>query len=289
MLSILVPHYNFINQTLFTELEQQCLSLSLDFEIIVIDDASLSSYKNYLNQFNKPYFNIIFLDKNIGRSAIRNLLAAKASYPFLLFLDGDSCIKNPNFIKNYLNFIQQNPAADLVCGLRNYPECLNKEYLLHHYYGTKVEMLASKQAFHSSNFLIKKEVFKALQFDERLTHYGYEDVVFGLTAKAKGYTIKNFDNPVIHLQLKTNQQFMADTEDAVQNLAQLMQLPQYEIILKEIPLIRIYLLFKKTGLWHLLAGLKSRLRKNMEQEKPNATSIKKLQLYKLLHLHYCLS
>lgn len=289
MLSIVVPHYNFINETLFTELEQQCLNLRLNFEIIIIDDASLPTQKTYLQQFKKANFKIILLEKNIGRAAIRNLLAAEASYPFLLFLDGDSYIINPNFIINYINFHHQNPDVDIICGLRNYPEKIKKEKALHHYYGIKQEILAVKQAFHSNNFFIKKEVFKEVQFDEHLTHYGYEDVLFGLIAKAKGYSIRSINNPVMHLQLKTNPEFIVDTSNAVQNLAQLMKEPLYESILKEIPLVRYYLILQKTGLLSLLKNLKPYLRRSLEHENPNYLTIKKLQFYKLLQLHHCLS
>ncbi|KHJ37471.1 chondroitin synthase [Pedobacter glucosidilyticus] len=289
MLSIVVPHYNFINEALFIELEQQCLNLRLNFEIIIIDDASLPAHISYLQQFKKLGFKIILLEKNIGRAAIRNLLATEASYPFLLFLDGDSHIINPNFIINYINFHHQNPNIDIICGLRNYPEKTKEEEALHYFYGTKQEMLAAKQAFHSNNFFIKKEVFKEVQFDEDLTHYGYEDVLFGLIAKAKGYTIRNLDNPVMHLQLKTNQEFITDTDDAVQNLAQLIKEPRYNHLLKEIPLVRHYLILQKTGLLSLLKNLKPLLRKSLAQEKPSYFTIKKLQLYKLLQLHHFLS
>lgn len=289
MLSIVVPHYNFKNEALFTELEQQCLNLHLNFEIIIIDDASIPTQKTYLQQFKKANFKIILLEKNIGRAAIRNLLAAEASYPFLLFLDGDSYITNPNFIINYINFHHQNPDVDIICGLRNYPEKIKKEKALHHYYGIKTEIFAAKEAFHSNNFFIKKEVFKDTKFDESLSQYGYEDVLFGLMAKAKGYTIKNLYNPVIHLQLKTNKEFITDTDAAVKNLAQLMKQPRYENLLKEIPLVCYYLKLKRTSLLGLFKNLKPYLRKSLEQENPNFLSLKKLQFYKLLQLDYFLS
>mgnify|MGYP006217474485 CR=1 FL=1 len=41
MLSICIPHYNFVNEKLFTELHHQCFALSIEFEILVIDDGRI--------------------------------------------------------------------------------------------------------------------------------------------------------------------------------------------------------------------------------------------------------
>ncbi len=289
MLSIVVPHYNFNNETLFKEIERQCLNLHLIFEIIIIDDASLPQHKTYLAQFKAAHYKIILLEKNKGRAAVRNYLATLASYPYLLFLDGDSEITNPNFIKNYISYLQQKPQADIICGSRIYPTSEKSKATLHDHYGIKQEIPAAKYSFHSNNFLIKKEIFSTLKFDESLTQYGYEDVLFGLSAKSKGYTIENFNNPVLHLQLKNNQEFIADTDDAIQNLAKLLKQEKYALLLKDVSLVRNYYLLRKTGLLGFMNHFRPLLRRQLEKERPHLFSIKKLQLYKLLLLHHFLS
>jgi hypothetical protein len=48
------------------------------------------------------------------------------------------------------------------------------------------------------NFAIKKEIFNRLRFDENITNYGYEDVVFGLEAKKLGLRLISINNKVLN-------------------------------------------------------------------------------------------
>lgn len=249
MLSICIPHYNFKNPNLFNALQLQCLTLKIDFEILIIDDASDSINNSYLNQLAEPYFNIIYLEENIGRAAIRNLLAQKAKYQNLLFLDADSEIIMPDFIKNYLKYID----ADVVCGGREYPsEKPEDGYLIHWNYGRNVEQKVLVN-FHSNNFLIKKQIFNNIKFNEALTQYGYEDVVFGLAIKNLGYQILNIDNPVKHIDIKNNKQFLDDTKSALQNLVFLLGNQSRLGLQNEVKIVKQYQKFCALGIQQLLS------------------------------------
>ena len=232
MLSICIPHYNFVNEKLFTELHHQCFALSIEFEILVIDDASETENKIYLSSTISKFCRVIFLDENVGRSKIRNLLAQKAKYEWLLFLDGDSAISNGNFISFYLD----NLKADIISGGRTYHnQEPNDQYFLHWNYGFKIESNAYAQ-FHSNNFMIKKHVFDKLKFDESITNYGYEDVVFGLEAKKIGLHLININNKVLHTGLKTNADFLIDIKLALLNLCKVEAIRKDLQIEKEVNL-----------------------------------------------------
>ena len=103
MISILIPIYNFAVKELVSKLSRQAQDLNIDFEILCIDDNSKSKYIN-LNKDLEKINGVIYKinKKNIGRSAIRNLLTKQSKYDYLLFLDCDVKIKD-NFIKNILN------------------------------------------------------------------------------------------------------------------------------------------------------------------------------------------
>ncbi|HTN22105.1 MAG TPA: glycosyltransferase [Pelobium sp.] len=218
MLSICIPHYNFVNPVLFETLFLQCKSAKISFEILIADDASVPLKKTYLKNFIQPEFSIFFLEKNIGRSAIRNFLASKAKYPHLLFLDADAEIINENFIANYL----ENLGNKIVSGGRVYQsEKPDPNYTLHYKYGSKIEQHA-QVAFQSNNFIVPKSVFDLLVFDEEIKGYGYEDVLFGLEATRLGFELKKINNPVKHIQLKTNEEFVNDLEQALKNLKELI-------------------------------------------------------------------
>ena len=89
MLSILIPTYNYNIFPLVTELVNQAKVLKIEFEIITIDDGSnqfqIENHK--INHLENCSYTV--LSNNIGRSSIRNLLAKKAKFKWLLFLDAD--------------------------------------------------------------------------------------------------------------------------------------------------------------------------------------------------------
>ncbi len=284
MLSICIPHYNFINPSLFENLLQQCRSAKIKFEIIIIDDASLTNNKTYLKSFTQPEFQIFFLDKNIGRSAIRNLLATKAQYPHLLFLDADAEIISKDFISNYINQLDDR----IISGGRVYPAELPKpNYYLHYKYGSQVEQHAQSQ-FQSNNFLVPKSAFSTLVFDEKIKGYGYEDVLFGLGAKRLGIELKKVNNPVKHIQLKTNEEFVNDMEQALRNLTELITKKEDWQIAEEVSISSFYQKLKKYRLTFLLSiGTGKILRKTralmLGSSLISATSL--IAVYKLYYYH----
>ena len=88
MLSILIPTYNYDITHLVYELHKQATKAKIDFEIICFDDGSkseINSKNDSINQLNYSKFKELPL--NIGRSAIRNLLAKEGQYENLLFID----------------------------------------------------------------------------------------------------------------------------------------------------------------------------------------------------------
>ena len=89
-LSILIPTYNWDCELLVKSLQSQCALLEIEYEIIVADDNShdidkRNACKKALE--NIPNCQFIQLEQNIGRAAIRNMLADISRYEKLLFLD----------------------------------------------------------------------------------------------------------------------------------------------------------------------------------------------------------
>lgn len=284
MLSICIPHYNFVNEKLFTELHHQCFALSIEFEILVIDDASETENKIYLSSTISKFCRVIFLDENVGRSKIRNLLAQKAKYEWLLFLDGDSAISNGNFISFYLD----NLKADIISGGRTYHnQEPNDQYFLHWNYGFNIESNAHAQ-FHSNNFMIKKHVFDKLKFDESITNYGYEDVVFGLEAKEIGLNLININNKVLHTGLKTNADFLEDIKLALLNLCKVEAIRKDLQIEKEVKILSSYnqlKLMKFTWLLGIFNLIMINFLSKYLIKSPKIFTNQLLSILKLYHLH----
>lgn len=243
MLSVLIPTYNFNAFYLVEEIHQQLKKIAVDFEIICLDDGSkseLNTENEKINQLSNSTFKT--LDKNIGRSAIRNLLAKKAKYDWLLFLDADVLPVNKEFILNYIECFTINNTV--FCGGLLYQNKKENTHLLRYKYGKKheeipLEIRKSKpeKYFFTSNFLIKKEVFKTVFFEEKLLQYGKEDLLFSLKLIENNFNITHLKNEVYHLGIDENAIFITKTKKAMENLIFLEK--QKLINAKELALLNV--------------------------------------------------
>ncbi|MEM9886282.1 MAG: glycosyltransferase [Bacteroidota bacterium] len=228
MLSILIPVYNFDCVDLVSDLHQQGQSLSIGFEIIVLEDAS-TRFLAQNHSLHQLFPNIKYerLSKNIGRASIRNLLAQKAVYDYLLFIDCDSAVIRKDYLKRYV--AQLNPKQ-LLYGGRVYQEKPPKEkaFHLHWKFGRHREQIPAKQrglqpyqSFMTNNFVVPKAIFQPIKFDENLKQYGHEDTLFGMELKSQHIPILHLDNPLEHIGLERTDVFLEKTEKALENLTQL--------------------------------------------------------------------
>jgi hypothetical protein len=225
MLSILVPIYNYNAFPLVLELHRQCLECKIDFEIICIDDASTQdqSKNNPIQFLTNCYF--IELSQNIGRSKIRNLLASKSNYEWLLYVDCDTFPKNSDFISNYISQINLSAKKIFFGGIIYTKDKPDNDQLLRWIFGQKREAIPLSERKKSpykttfvSNLLIQKTVFDVLLFDEKITEYGYEDFAFIQNLKLENIEIEHIENPLYHLNLETSSLFLSKTKTALETL-----------------------------------------------------------------------
>ncbi len=250
MISICIPLYNFDATGLIIELQRQMEKLSIPCELILIDDHSEDSYRAYYKTIVGDH-QYIELPQNVGRARIRNLFLQYATFPYLLFLDCDSIIQQSDFLQNYISIISEQP--DVVCGGRVYPlEKPDQEHQLRWNYGIQRESKTCKErqktpnkSFMTNNFLIKKELFQELRFDERLTKYGHEDTLFGIELAKKGITITHIENPVLNGDIETNEVFLKKTEEGMDNLIQILKFTEIKKeLIHNISLLNTYFRFK---------------------------------------------
>jgi glycosyltransferase involved in cell wall biosynthesis len=227
VLSIVIPVYNSDVRKLVQDLLFQGQRISVPFEIVLVDDASHEKFSLINSQLKELHpVRMIQLPSNIGRSAIRNLLAREAAYSWLLFLDCDSGIPDSSFLTKYL---ANTGIEQVICGGRFYGKAsANKpEWKLHRKYGIKREQQPAGfrnrnpyRSFMTNNFLIHKNIFQEIGgFDEQVREYGHEDTLFGYQLERKGICLTHIDNPVEHLELETNRDFIQKSLQAAENLA----------------------------------------------------------------------
>ncbi|MCL7753603.1 glycosyltransferase family 2 protein [Polaribacter sp. Z022] len=285
MLSILIASYNRNVVQLIEELNCQLINSKIDFEIICFDDAS-NSKENLANQIinNLPFCSFQSLQKNIGRSAIRNLLASKAKYKWLLFLDADVLPTSSTFISNYLQEIKKTKYAVFLGGIK-YRDIDNKN-LLRWKFGKQSEEISiidrtknPYKYFFTANFLIDKTTFESVKFNEDLLEYGYEDLLFSKELYSKNVKIKQTKNEVFHLGIDENLAFLSKTKKAILNLHILLQ----KGLLKEedTNLTKVYFKYKSFGLFRFL-NLFSDVLEKLALKK---SSVFYYNLFRLVYLH----
>ena len=290
MLSILIPVYNYNISPLVKLLNEEAVSMRINFEILCIDDASdnleIQLENTKVQSFSHCFFEV--LPDNVGRSKIRNILVQKAKFENLIFLDADVLPTRKGFIKTYLNTIALN---EVVFGGILYPIISNSFIKsLHYKYGKKREALSFKQrqkandnSFTSANFAIKKKLFKNVKFNETIKTYGYEDVIFSKDLVSKGYKIAQIDNPVVHYGiLKNNNDFILKEQESLETLHKLYHNKTTDT--KNVKLIQYYILLKRAGIINLYKNffklIKKNLLKNLRSDKPS------LLLFDLYRLGY---
>jgi len=291
MLSILIPIYNQPCLKLVRDLAGQAQNVGVCYEIICMDDCSTVTFEENKNIPEISGCRYIGLKKNIGRSKIRNSLAKEAKYDYLLFLDCDSKILRPDYIKIYMEYISQN--IPVISGGRVYEKNPPKNiaYYFHWKYGTQREPKPEDgqgQVFMSNNFVIKKKILEKIPFNKNITRYGHEDSLFQMELHENGYDILFIDNPIVHIGLDESIDFLRKTRSGVFNLLELYKSGILnETNVSRIKLLKTYIDLKKYKLRKLISLnyilFHKQFEKNLLGKEPDLFI---LDIYKLCYLAY---
>ncbi len=288
MISILVPIYNVDITELVTELSKQAKNLKERFEILSIDDCSTSTSIKATNALlsSLELVNYSELKKNVGRGNIRMLLAKKAKYETLIFLDCDMKIVNPNYLEKFVQHIDKK----VVIGGITYstPPPKNPNFLLRWKYGILREKKSASERnrmrfshFVASNLLINKKIFLSLPVDNDIVGYGHEDTLLGLKLLKMGTPLSHIDNPLEHLGLDDAETFLEKSKSGTSNLATLFA---KGICGSEIRLISVYKSMHALGLsslaFHIIKPFISPIEKNLKGSNPN---IRLFDIWKLFY------
>ena len=230
-LSILLPTYNCRCTKLVGLLQRQCMSITekhdnFKFEIIVADDASTDTA---LVEENKAicqleHVRYIIMPKNVGRAKIRNILASEATCEWVLFMDGDLNLDNPQFIEKYLLTDKELMVGGITIGgdEKQWGNNLRWRYEKHceQQHSALMRQRNGETALRTTNFCIMRKLILSHPFDENFTHYGYEDVLLGKALAADGVTFTHIDNTVLLDDYESNDEYICKTEEAMRTLAE---------------------------------------------------------------------
>jgi len=287
-LTVCIPIYNHDVRPLIFKLKEQADQLGAEYEILLIDDCSTNGCQTLNKEVEAvPNVRYIELPENIGRSAIRNLLAHEATFRYLVFMDCDAQVVTPDYLRNYLIYC----SPGIVCygGKRNLPSCPDPRCYLRWLYSAQREVVPAKlrslnpnRSFISFNFLIDKELFGKVSFDETLKTYGHEDTLFGLMLEDQGIEVQHIDNPLLYSGYDRTEDFIRKTEEGIKNLVALQKTPYSARLTASIRLLRTAQRLRSLHLTGLFAILFRLFRKpilaNLNSDHP---SLRLFDVYKL--------
>ncbi|MEE0997685.1 MAG: glycosyltransferase family 2 protein [Paludibacteraceae bacterium] len=289
-LSICIPVYNWDVTKLVTELHRQAENAQFNVEILVFDDKSEIEFRN-INSSISSLESVVYkeFEENVGRSKIRNALVEAAKSQYVLLMDCDAEVTSCDFIEKYAE------AADfdvVVGGTAYHTNPPEPQYILRWKYGTEREMRSAEtrqkspnSSFTPFNFMIRKEIFSILNFDENICGYGHEDTLFGWNLKQKSIEVKHIDNPLIHIGLDKTDVFLSKTEESVRNIKLISDNLNDRNFDDDVALLRCLRRIEKYKIKQIvkisLNLLYPFLLKNLKSDKPN---IRCFDLFKLKHL-----
>lgn len=296
MLSVLIPVYNHNVNNLVKEIDRQLKEKGVVYEFVIIDDGSEIGFKSQ-NRTLTTLENIQYIENktNMGRAKIRNVLAQKAQYPYLLFIDCDASVAYTNFIDKYLQAIEtmrKYPEFVINGGVAYRKEKPSDEYMLRWYYGKHREEQSARQRqrqpyhhFTPFNVVLTKSIFNHIEFDEQFTTYGHEDSYFGIQLKENKIPYLHIDNPLFHDGLDKNEDYLQKVRISIDNLLLTYHSERKkESVIEDSHLLKTYFRVKSLKLKCFFAHFYQKYGIKIEKslcKKPNLTL---LNLYKLSYI-----
>ena len=263
-ISVCIPIHNYNVFPLVDALYRQSGYTGVQIEIVCIDDGSEPDFVE-INRSVESMAKYVVLEKNVGRARVRNLFLEHTLGDWMLFLD-DDCMEIPNgFIENYVNHLG-NGAKVIVGGSRYDDSPCDREHRARWLYGRIVESRRSAternakpyQSFMTNNFLIRRDTFELIHFDDRITGYGHEDTLFGFRLMQARIPILHIDNAVVNGDIDTNEHFLQKTQESIRNLVAIRQFADSPAFDESVRLLHSYANVERAKmiwavkLWHRL-------------------------------------
>lgn len=290
MISILIPTFNDDCVALAHAVATQCRDIhGLDWELIVGDDGSTNQQKIDANRQidTWPHCRYWLTGVNRGRAAIRNALVREARGQWLLMIDADLKVMAKDYVRQYVSFMSDHPQPCACCGGYRVGEgsASNLRYLYEiaseHCQSAKFRQNAPYQSFKLSNTLVSRDVLLRHPLDERIRHYGYEDVLLGKNLEKEGLSIVHIDNPVLFDCFEGNASYIKKIEDSIGVLVALREdLEGYSSLLS-LAGGSIGDVFSRLA-FPILSFVHHRLRANLLSSHPSVVVLRLYKLYLLL-------
>ncbi len=287
-LSICIPTFNTDVFKLVYAIHAQCEKSGIEYEILIIDDASTSHEILSKNKDLEKLLNVQFIknEVNLGRTKTRKKAAELSKFSWILFLDSDVVPSSHDFIANYIRSL--NSGYKVILGGYSYCNIKKSDRGFRWNYGKAREEASSEVRnskpygyVFSGNILVEKNTFLECNFKEDTKLYGM-DIFFSYQLYVNKIPILHIDNLILHEGLDENEVFFKKSLLSVKSrFYYLKDLPEIE---KVNPLLKYYKKLDQFGLKKIVGFLFKTLEPNMKKrivcDEPN------LFLFDLYRLGY---
>ncbi|MFA4871754.1 MAG: glycosyltransferase [Patescibacteria group bacterium] len=188
MISVVIATYN--DPEIENCLDSVFKSEGVDFEVVVIDDAStLVDVKGLVSQY--PPARLFVFDKNLGPAAARNLGVREARGELVFFLDSDAQIY-PDTLKKMADRFEQDQELQGLTILWSDEPIRNNFF--NKFKAVETNYIGKNfwtRVFGSNGSVIYREIFlKEGGFDENFKTADAEDFYLGMRLLGRGYKMK---------------------------------------------------------------------------------------------------
>ena len=233
-LTVLIPVLDWDLSLLLTALvhEIDTAGLAGRVRILIGDDGSRPEIRraNRAAVAGVEHVRLFENPARLGRSGNRNRLIGQVRTGAVLFLDGDVLPDQGDFLRQYLETLNQ--GKPVVCGGYSYRTRImtGPEYDFYLYKGRKTEWLPARRRqqtpwryLFTGNVLVERSLLDRIPFDESFAGYGYEDIEWGIRLEREA-GILHIDNPVSHLGLVKKEDALVRMQGSVDNFLRLRAL-----------------------------------------------------------------
>jgi len=191
--SVIIPAYNQANY--LGEAIQSVLNQTfLDFELIVVNDASPDNTADVIDQFRDPRLKCILHPENRGLAATRNTGIRASRGEFIAFLDADD-IFHPQKLETHIKFLKFHP--EIALSYNNRFNFCDKSRAIREFMRPPPTIDLADYVwgfpFGMCDFLVRKEAIVSIgMFDESFSFFGEDlDMICRLTLA--GYRFAGVD------------------------------------------------------------------------------------------------
>jgi hypothetical protein len=225
-LSILIPFHEVVPLNLICKLLAAAEKLER-IEIVLGDDGSsdLEGARTYCDvaQGTEIPCALLTIGRQVGRSAMRNILFAQARGAFLLHLDAHFEPESLSYLSDWLAIARAN-MTDVAYGgyITREVGPLQDRFVARWNRCPSLKKRRSDPAWHgyTGNLLVRRSVMERIAFDEGFVGWGWEDVDWSLRASAIA-SFAQVDIPLVKHPQSDVLAIVEKLEQSIQNFTRL--------------------------------------------------------------------